>query len=87
MSVAFEPYKEGVPPFAPDGCDAFIRVRIVSAQRPDGNRLVYLSNGTGIVVPSRYLLCGNRDPSASAEDEVDHDHKDPVAHDSRRVSQ
>jgi hypothetical protein len=36
--------------------DAYIRVRAPAAPRPDGSILVYLPDGTGLVVNSNQLL-------------------------------
>jgi len=36
--------------------DAYIRVRVPAAPRPDGSILVYLPDGTGLVVNSNQLL-------------------------------
>jgi hypothetical protein len=36
--------------------DAYIRVRVPVAPRPDGSILVYLPDGTGLVVNSNQLL-------------------------------
>ncbi len=48
MSAIFTPYC--------DGSDAYIRVRVPSGCRPDGSILVYLPNGTGLVVKTDQLL-------------------------------
>ena len=51
----------------PTYSDAYIRVRVPNAPRPDGSTLVYLPNGTGFVVNSRHLLRISPDDNASPE--------------------
>ena len=62
MSAGFTPYVEGSSSSFPGEVDAFIRVRVTQAPRPDGSMLVYLPNGTAVVVDSRCVLCFDRDP-------------------------
>jgi hypothetical protein len=63
MSAIFTPYFEA----QADSTDAeaYIRVRIVNEPRPDGFVLVYLPDGTGIVVNSNHLLHFDPSPELS----------------------
>ena len=57
MSAPFTPFLDSPLPSVPVDLDAYILVRVTQAPRPDGSMLVYLPNGTAVVVNSRYLLC------------------------------
>ena len=57
MSATFTPYFEARAAHRdPTGSTAYICVRVPSVPRPDGSILVYLPNGTGLVVNSNQLL-------------------------------
>jgi hypothetical protein len=56
MSATFTPYFEAKAHRDPTGSGAYIRVRVPDGPRPDGSILVYLPNGTGLVVNSSQLL-------------------------------
>jgi hypothetical protein len=56
MSATFTPYCEAQAHRDPIGSDAYIRVRVPDGPCPDGSILVYLPNGTGLVVNSNQLL-------------------------------
>ena len=56
MSAAFTPYFEAQAHLDPTDSVAYIRVRVPDGPRPDGSILVYLPNGTGLVVNSNQLL-------------------------------
>jgi len=56
MSATFTPYFEAQAHRDPAGSGAYIRVRAPDEPRPDGSILVYLPNGTGLVVNSSQLL-------------------------------
>ena len=56
MSATFTPYFEVQAHGYPTGSGAYIRVRVPDGPRPDGSTLVYLPNGTGLVVSSNQLL-------------------------------
>jgi len=56
MSATFTPYFEAQAHRDPTGSSAYIRVRVPGGPRPDGSILVYLPNGTGLVVNSNQLL-------------------------------
>ena len=57
MSATFTPYFEARAAHRdPTGSTAYICVRVPSVRRPDGSILVYLPNGTGLVVNSSQLL-------------------------------
>jgi hypothetical protein len=56
MSATFTPYFEAQAHRDPTGSGAYIRVRVSDGPRPDGSILVYLPNGTGLVVNSNQLL-------------------------------
>jgi hypothetical protein len=62
VSAPFTPYPDHASPTVPVDFDAYILVRVTQAPRPDGSLLVYLPNGTAVVVNSSYLLC--LDPAA-----------------------
>ena len=51
-----------------DGSDAYIHVRVPNGPRPDGSIVVYLPNGTGLVVNNDQLMhldAGENAPGAS----------------------
>ena len=54
--ATFTPYFEAKAHRDPTGSGAYIRVRVPDGPRPDGSILVYLPNGTGLVVNSNQLL-------------------------------
>ena len=56
MSATFTPYFEAQAHRDPTAAGAYIRVRVPDGPRPDGSILVYLPNGTGLVVNSNQLL-------------------------------
>ena len=56
MSAAFTPYFGAQAHRDPAGYGAYIRVHVPGGPRPDGSILVYLPNGTGLVVNSNQLL-------------------------------
>jgi hypothetical protein len=56
MSATFTPYLEAQAHRDPTGSGAYIRVRVPDGPCPDGSILVYLPNGTGLVVNSNQLL-------------------------------
>ena len=56
MSATFTPYFEAQAHRDPTGSSAYIRVRVPGGPRPEGSILVYLPNGTGLVVNSNQLL-------------------------------
>jgi hypothetical protein len=56
MSATFTPYFEAQAHRDPAGSDAYIHVRVPGGPHPDGSILVYLPNGTGLVVNSNQLL-------------------------------
>ena len=56
MPATFTPYLEGRPLQARADSDAFIRVRVHDGLRPDGSMLVYLADGTALVVNGDLLL-------------------------------
>ena len=56
MSATFTPYFEAQAHRDPTGSGAYIRVRVPDGPRPDGSILVYLPNGTRLVVNSNQLL-------------------------------
>jgi hypothetical protein len=56
MSATFTRYFEAQAHRDPTGSGAYIRVRVTGGPRPDGSILVYLPNGTGLVVNSNQLL-------------------------------
>jgi hypothetical protein len=86
MSVTAEPYGERKPPYPPGGCHAYIRVRVVSAPRPNGQWLVYLADGTGVIVHRRHLLRINPDPSDRVIGDPDDTNAPQQIDDGRRVS-
>jgi hypothetical protein len=51
----------------PTNSEAYIRVRVPNAPRPDGTTLVYLPNGTAFVMNTQHLLRISADDSASPE--------------------
>jgi hypothetical protein len=50
MSATFTPYLKAQAHRDLTGCGVYIRVGVPDGPRPDGSILVYLSNGTGLVV-------------------------------------
>ena len=56
MPATFTPYLEGRSPQARADSDVFIRVRVTDGLRPDGSVLVYLADGTALVVKGDLLL-------------------------------
>ena len=56
MPATFTPYLEGRDHHTPTDSDAFIRVRVSEGPRPNGSMLVYLSDGTALVVHHDQLL-------------------------------
>ena len=56
MSVAFTACFEAQAYRDLTNSGAYIRVRVPDGPRPDGSILVYLPNGTGLVVNSSQLL-------------------------------
>jgi hypothetical protein len=56
MSATFTPYSEAQAHRDPTDSGAYIRLRVPDGPRPDGSILVYLPNGTGLVVNSNQLL-------------------------------
>ena len=56
MRANFTPYA--------DGCEAYIRVRIPNGARPNRSILVYLPNGTALVVNNDQLLQLDADANA-----------------------
>ena len=56
MFATFTPYFEAQAHRDPAGSGAYIRVRVPGEPRPDGSILVYLPNGTGLLVNSNQLL-------------------------------
>jgi hypothetical protein len=56
MSATFSPYFDAQSHRDPADSSAYIRVRVPDGPRPDGYILVYLPNGTGLVVNSSQLL-------------------------------
>jgi hypothetical protein len=56
MPVTFTPYFEAQAHRDLTDSGAYIPVRVPDGPRPDGSILVYLPNGTGLVVNSNQLL-------------------------------
>jgi len=56
MPATFTPYFEAQAHRDPAGSGAYIHVRVPDGPRPDGSIVVYLSNGTALVVNSNQLL-------------------------------
>jgi hypothetical protein len=52
----FAPDSCTTPPTGPAESDAYIPVRVPDPARADGSQLVYLPDGTGLVVDSRSLV-------------------------------
>ena len=63
MSAPFTPYPDHASSTIAVDFDAYILVHVTQAPRPDGSVLVYLPNGTAVVVNSSYLL--RLDPAAA----------------------
>jgi hypothetical protein len=64
MSATFTPYLESGSP--PASGDAYIRVRVTDEPRGDGSLLVYLPDGTALVVNGQLLL--HLDPAPNRPD-------------------
>jgi hypothetical protein len=56
MSATFTPFFGAQAHRHPTGSGAYIRVRVPNGPRPGGSTLVYLPDGTGLVVNSNQLL-------------------------------
>ena len=56
MAATFSPFLEQPPDLTPSEAVAYIRVRVTDVPRPDGSVLVYLPDGTGLVVSAQQLL-------------------------------
>ena len=67
MSATFTPYSEAQAHRDPTAAGAYIRVRVPDGPRPDGSILVYLPNGTGLVVNSNQLLHFDAGPNWPGE--------------------
>ena len=61
MSATFIPYFEAQGHRDVADSEAYIRVRVPNGPGPDGSVLVYLPNGTGLVVHSDQLLVRGRE--------------------------
>ncbi len=57
-SATFTPYLKAQAHRDPADSDSYLRVRVPDGPRPDGSILVYLPDGTGLVVNSNQLLHG-----------------------------
>jgi hypothetical protein len=73
MSVSFRPYIDSESSPDPrdsngDSTDAYIPVRVPGRPRRDGHLLVYLPDGTGLVVNGRHLLRVETDRVGGYED-------------------
>ena len=69
MSANMKPYLPGGSPPNVTHADAYIPVRVVHAPRRDGSVLVYLPDGTALVVNGRQLL---REPGGDDPDRRSH---------------
>lgn len=67
MPARFKPYSESGAPSDPPESDAYIPVRVPDGPGRDGRLLVYLPDGTGVVVNSRQLLRLDSDTGGQAE--------------------
>ncbi len=67
MFATFTPYFEAQAQGDPTDSVAYIRVRVPDGPSPDGSILVYLPNGTGLVVKSNQLLHLGAGPSCPGE--------------------
>jgi hypothetical protein len=56
MPATFTPYFEAMGHRDPADSSAYIRVRVPDGPRSDGSILVYLQDGTGVVLDSNELL-------------------------------
>ena len=63
VSATFTPCFEAQAHHDPAGSGAYIRVRVTDGPRPDGSILVYLPNGTGLVVNSNKIPHLNAGPN------------------------
>jgi hypothetical protein len=63
MSATFTPYLEAQADRDPADSDAYLRVRVPDGPRPDRSILLYLPDGTGLVVNSNQLLHLDAGPS------------------------
>jgi hypothetical protein len=52
----------------PTDSEAYLRVRVTGERRPDGSMLVYLPNGTGLVVNGDLLRLGTDTSTTNRED-------------------
>jgi len=75
MPTNMTPYLPGGSPPDVRHADAYIPVRVVDASRRDGSFLVYLPDGTALVVTGRQLLRapGGEDPDRGSRTEPVHD--------------
>jgi hypothetical protein len=70
MSATFTPYLASRSGCTPADTIAYIRVRVPDGPRPDGSTLVYLADGTGLVVNGHHLLHLDSGPNASDEEQL-----------------
>jgi hypothetical protein len=56
MPATFTRYLDAGCPRTPSDGDAYIRVRVSDGPHPDGSMVVYLSDGTALVVDGHQLL-------------------------------
>ena len=56
MPATFTPYLENRLGHTVTDSDAYLRVRVPNGPRPDGSVVVYLSDGTALVVNGHQLL-------------------------------
>jgi hypothetical protein len=64
-SATLRPFFEGGSPPGRSDYDGYLPVRVSEAPRPNGSILVYLPNGTALVVDNRYLLRLDGDKSSA----------------------
>ncbi len=91
MSATFTPYFEAQVHRGPTDSDAYIPVRVPDGPRPDGSILVYLPNGTGLVVNSNQLLHLDAGQTSLSVGHPDFDRRgltmiDPAQRDASRAS-
>jgi hypothetical protein len=67
MCATFTPYFEAQAHRDPTGSGAYIRVRVPDGPRLDRSILVYLQNGTALVVNSKQLLHLDAGPNCPGE--------------------